>query len=308
MRTTDAILKDLKLSTRDAYDLPTSRKRFDDGGQYRVEIPSCEGPRAMEAVVAAAREHAVPIHRISQGSGVMLQTDEEIQRMVALGQAQGIEVCLFVGPRANWDVGVQAATVSGKVLGSSLRGADQLTFGIEDVRHAAKLGVRSVLVADIGQLMVLGTMKKAGDLPADFVLKISVTLAAANPATARVLEDLARRRSTCRSISRCRRLRPSGSRSTPRSISTSRRRTTSAVPCVTTRSPSWCAWPLRFTSSSASGTRLPCIQAACISSPPYWPCRASASGAPLSVWRSSDAMRRKRSRRRWRFRCDFFCR
>ncbi|HMJ82228.1 MAG TPA: hypothetical protein VK504_03620, partial [Vicinamibacterales bacterium] len=190
MRTTDAILKDLTLSTRDAYDLPTSRKRFDDGGQYRVEIPSCEGPRAMEAVVAAAREHAVPIHRISQGSGVMLQTDEEIQRMVALGQAQGIEVCLFVGPRANWDVGVQAATVSGKVLGSSLRGADQLVFGIEDVRHAAQLGVRSVLVADIGQLMVLGTMKKAGDLPADFVLKISVTLAAANPATARVLEDL----------------------------------------------------------------------------------------------------------------------
>ena len=190
MRTTDAILKDLTLSTRDAYDLPTSRKRFDDGGQYRVEIPSCEGPRAMEAVVAAAREHAVPIHRISQGSGVMLQTDEEIQRMVDLGRAQGIEVCLFVGPRANWDVGVQAATVSGKVLGSSLRGADQLAFGIEDVRHAARLGVRSVLVADIGQLMVLGTMKKAGDLPEDFVLKISVTLAAANPATARVLEDL----------------------------------------------------------------------------------------------------------------------
>ena len=190
MRTTDAILNDLKLSTRDAYDLPTSRKRFDDGGQYRVEIPSCEGPRAMEAVVAAARDHAVPIHRISQGSGVMLQTDEEILRMVALGQALGIEVCLFVGPRANWDVGVQAATVSGKVLGSSLRGADQLAFGIEDVRHAAQLGVRSVLVADIGQLMVLGTMKKAGDLPGDFVLKISVTLAAANPATARVLEDL----------------------------------------------------------------------------------------------------------------------
>jgi hypothetical protein len=89
MRTTDAILNDLKLSTRDAYDLPTSRKRFGDGGQYRVEIPSCEGPRAMEAVVAAAREHVVPIHRISQGSGVMLQTDEEIQRMVALGRAPG---------------------------------------------------------------------------------------------------------------------------------------------------------------------------------------------------------------------------
>ena len=190
MRTTEAILKALDLPSRDAYDLPSSRKRFTDGGQYRIEIPSCEGPRAMDAVIAAAVEHGVSIHRVSQGSGVMLQTDDEIRRMVALGREHGIEVCLFVGPRANWDVGVQAASSGGKVLGASLRGVDQLAFGIEDVRHAAELGVRSVLVADIGQLMILNRMKGAGDLPSDFVLKISVTLAAANPATARVLEDL----------------------------------------------------------------------------------------------------------------------
>jgi hypothetical protein len=190
MRTTETILNDLKFPSRDAYDLPTSRARFADGGQYRVEIPSCEGPRAMDAVVAAAREHGVAIHRVSQGSGVMLQTDDEIRQMVALGRQHAIEVCLFVGPRANWDVGVQAASAGGKVLGASLRGVDQLAFGLEDVRHAAELGIRSVLVADLGQLMILGRMKAAGDLPPDFVLKISVTLAAANPATARVLEDL----------------------------------------------------------------------------------------------------------------------
>jgi hypothetical protein len=101
-----------------------------------------------------------------------------------------VEVCLFVGPRANWDTGVQAASAAGRVLGASLRGADQLVYGIEDVRYACRLGVRSVLVADVGQLMILGKMKAAGDLPSDLVLKISVTLAAANPATARVLEDL----------------------------------------------------------------------------------------------------------------------
>ena len=190
MKTTADTLRGLKLPSRDAYDLPASPKRFADGAPYRVEIPSCEGPKAMEAVIAAAREHGVRIDRISQGSGVMLQTDDETGRMVALGRQHGIEVCLFVGPRANWDVGVQAASSAGKVIGSSLRGADQLAYGIEDVRHAAELGIRSVLVADVGQLMVLGRMKAAGDLPPDFVLKISVTLAAANPATARVLEDL----------------------------------------------------------------------------------------------------------------------
>lgn len=185
-----AILRSLGFPDRDAHDLPASAKRFADGGQYRIEIPSCEGPKAMRAVIEAAAEHGVPIHRVSQGSGVMLQTDAEIAEMVALGRQHHIEVCLFVGPRANWDVGVQAAASAGKVLGSSLRGADQLAFGIEDVLHAAELGIRSVLVADIGQLKVLGHMKQSGDLPADFVLKISVTLAAANPATARVMEDL----------------------------------------------------------------------------------------------------------------------
>ena len=178
------------LPGRDAYDLPTSRKRFDDGGQYRIEIPSTEGPRAMEAVLQAAAVHSVVIHRISQGSGIMLLTDDEVRDMVELGRRHGVEVCLFVGPRANWDVGVQAASTAGRVVGSSLRGADQLAFGIDDVLHGVTLGVNSILVADLGQLQVLGRMKKTGDLPADFVLKTSVTLAAPNPATARLLEDL----------------------------------------------------------------------------------------------------------------------
>jgi len=190
MRSARSILAACRLPEADAHGLPDSAKRFADGGQYRIEIPSVEGPRALEAVVAAAAEHKVCIHRISQGSGIMLLTDEDIAAMLALGRAHGIEVCLFVGPRASWDTGVQAASVNGRVLGASLRGADQLAYGIEDVLRAAALGVRSILVGDVGHLMVLGRMKARGDLPADFVLKTSITLPAANPATARVLEDL----------------------------------------------------------------------------------------------------------------------
>lgn len=189
-RTTPEILAAHGLPPRDAYDLPTSAKRFADGGQYRVEIPSVEGPRALEAVLAAAAEHDVDVHRISQGSGILLQTDAEIARMLELGREASVEVCLFVGPRAAWDVGVQAQSTLGRVVGSSLRGADQLAYGIEDVRHGCDLGLRSVLVSDLGQLRLLGRMKQDGDLPADLVLKVSVTLAAANPATARLLEDL----------------------------------------------------------------------------------------------------------------------
>jgi len=185
-----SVLSRYKLPSRDSYDLPTSSKRFVDGGQYRIEIPSTEGPRAMDAVMQAAAQHQVRVHRISQGSGIMLQTDDEIREMVALGRTNNVEVCLFVGPRASWDVGVQAASSAGRVLGASLRGADQLAFGIEDVLYGLALGIKSILVGDIGHLAVLGRMKKDGDLPPDFVLKTSVTLAAANPAAGRVFEDL----------------------------------------------------------------------------------------------------------------------
>jgi len=185
-----SVLRSLNLPDRDAHDLPSSARRFSDGAAWRVEIPSCEGPVAMAAVVGEAVARQVTVHRVSQGSGIMLQTDDEIREMLALGRAHGIEVCLFVGPRANWDTGVQAASTAGRVLGSALRGADQLRFGIDDVLHGVKLGLRSILVADLGQLQILGRMTQSGDLPADFVLKTSVTLAAPNPATARLLEDL----------------------------------------------------------------------------------------------------------------------
>ena len=190
MNKAQSILHANGLPHRDANELPVSAKRFADGGQYRIEIPSCEGPAAMRAVIAEAASRKVAVHRVSQGSGIMLQTDAEIRDMLALGREHKMEVCLFVGPRANWDNGVQVSTLGGRVLGSSLRGADQLAFGVEDVLHGASLGLRSILVADLGHLKVLGDMKRTGDLPADFVLKISVTLAAANPATARLLEDL----------------------------------------------------------------------------------------------------------------------
>jgi hypothetical protein len=183
-------LAGLGLPDRDPGELPTSAKRFGDGAQYRVEIPSVEGPEPFRAVIDTARERELRVHRISQGSGMMLLTDEDIDEMVALGREHAIEVCLFVGPRAGWDVGVQATAPAGRVAAGSLRGADQLVYGLEDVLRGCFLGVRSILVADTGQLWVLGRLKRSGDLPGDLEIKVSISLPVTNPATARLLEDL----------------------------------------------------------------------------------------------------------------------
>jgi Peptidase family U32 len=190
MHEAHAVLAKQSIQGADEGSLPASKKRFADGSRWKIEIPSVEGPQAFKVVLEEAAKLKVPVSRISQGSGIMMQLDSEIQEMVKIGNEKNIEVCLFIGPRASWDIGKQSSSSAGIVTSPTLRGADQLRYALEDVIHGAKLGVRSVLVGDIGLLKVLGQAKKSGDLPADFILKTSVAMPCNNPATAQVLQEL----------------------------------------------------------------------------------------------------------------------
>jgi len=188
MKKTQQFLNKLDLPAEDNHALKPTNKRFPDGGYWRFEIPSVEGPRVFREVLAAAKELQVPVHRVSEGSGIMLLTRKEISEMARIGADQRIEVCLFVGPRATFETGAQTASAAGKVIGLQHRGADQLVYAVEDVKRACDLGIRSVLPADLGLIWVLSEMKKKGELPKNLVLKSSVTLPAANPATAKLFE------------------------------------------------------------------------------------------------------------------------
>ena len=48
---------------RDAYDFPTSTKRFPDGAHYRIEISGVERPEVMEAVIDESEKRNIPVHR-----------------------------------------------------------------------------------------------------------------------------------------------------------------------------------------------------------------------------------------------------
>ena len=190
MQATRDFLTTLGFPPGDDYALPDSTKRFPDGAQYRVEIPSVEGPNALRAVLEEAEKQEVLIHRVSQGSGIMLLTDSEIREMAQLGHEAGIEVSLFVGPRAAWDTGAQITASAGKNLGARLRGMDQVVYAVEDIKRACALGIRSVLIADEGLMWLTTEMKKAGEIPADLVIKVSVQMGAANPLSVRWMEQL----------------------------------------------------------------------------------------------------------------------
>jgi hypothetical protein len=185
-----AALERLGLPTQDLYDLPSSEKRFPDGGQFRLEIPHTESPEQLKTIIEASNGYGLTVHRVAQDSGITLLTDSQIEEMAALGKSEGIEVCLFTGPRAEYDIGGQVKAPSGGILTKRIRGMDQLVYAIEDVFRAARLGIRSFLVADEGLLWVLGEMRKNDEIPKNSVIKVSISVGQANPASARIIENL----------------------------------------------------------------------------------------------------------------------
>jgi len=118
----------------------------------------------------------------------MMLTDAEIREMVELGAANGVEVSLFLGPRGAWDPGGQSFAAA--AVGGVARGQTGIESCVAEVQRGVALGIRSFLVADLGVLATLGRMKRDGALPRTVVLKTSVLLPCANPATARALQEL----------------------------------------------------------------------------------------------------------------------
>lgn len=165
-----------------------SPKRFNDGGQYRFEVPGIQSPKTMKALLEEADKNNIFIHRVTQTKGIMMLTDEEIAEMAGLAKDYGCELFLSVGPRATYDTSATVHTKEGSRIGYRLRGYDNLVYAIEDVKRACKLGVRGILLYDEGLLWVLNQMREDGEIPSNVHFKLSAHAGHSNPASAKLLE------------------------------------------------------------------------------------------------------------------------
>jgi hypothetical protein len=184
------LLASIGLPVGDLHELPTSGKRFADGAHYRVEIPSTEGPRCLEAALETGERLGVLFHRVSQGSGVNMLTNAELDEICGLAAGARVEVSLFARPNAGWGLSAMARSPAGAVVAAAAYGQDQVAHGLEEIDRAAEHGMRSVLIADLGLLSVFGQLRGAGALPHDMQAKVSVMLPASNAASAAVLVSL----------------------------------------------------------------------------------------------------------------------
>ena len=167
-----------------------SDKRFEDGGQFRFEVPGIQSPKTMKDLLDEAGRQNLVIHRVTQTKGIMLLTDEEIAEMVDLAKDYGCELFLSVGPRATYDTSATVHTKEGSRIGYRLRGYDNLVYGIEDVKRAVNLGVRGILLYDEGLLFVLNQMRQNSQLPKNLHFKMSAHAGHGNPASAKLLESI----------------------------------------------------------------------------------------------------------------------
>jgi hypothetical protein len=188
MEETREFLKSIGLPGGDAYDLPTSVKRFADGGQYRFEVPGIQGPKVMEALLEAMDKYGIHLHRVTQTKGIMMLLDNEIIEMVRLAKEAQTDLILAIGPRATTDTSASVNTPEGVRMGYRLRGQEQIVRALEDVKRAVAFGCSSFLVYDEGCLWLLNEARKAGHIPADCHFKVSAHTGHGNPCSAKLLE------------------------------------------------------------------------------------------------------------------------
>ena len=187
MENTKNFLK--KLGIEDIAKDYKSDKCFNDGGQFRFEVPGIQSPKTMKALLDEANKKNIFIHRVTQTKGIMMLTDEEISEMVNLAKDYGCELFLSVGPRATYDTSATVHTKEGCRIGYRLRGYDNLVYAIEDVKRACRLGVRGILLYDEGLLWVLNQMRKENEIPHNVHFKLSAHAGHSNPASAKLLEE-----------------------------------------------------------------------------------------------------------------------
>lgn len=190
MKETREFLKKIGMPEGDAYNLPTSKKRFKDGAQYRFEVPGIQGPSVMEALLEAMDKQNIPLHRVTQTKGIMMLTDQEIMKMVALAKDAQTDLILAIGPRATTDTSASVHTEEGVRMGYRLRGQEQIVRAVEDVKRASSFGCRSFLVYDEGCLWLLNKMREAGEIPENCHFKVSAHAGHGNPCSAKLLEEI----------------------------------------------------------------------------------------------------------------------
>ena len=188
--TTRKEIKHFNLPTRDYFDMPTSTKTFEDGGHFRIEIPTVNSIETMESIFEESIKLNIKIDRVTETCGIFRHTKNEIAHMVQSCKNYGCEFVMSPGPRASYDTSATASSPQGKTIAYRLRGQEQIIRAIEDIKRAVDLGVCIFVIYDEGLLWLLNGMKESGFISKKIKFKVSAHCGHGNPASFKLLESI----------------------------------------------------------------------------------------------------------------------
>jgi hypothetical protein len=183
-------LKKIGMPQGDAYDMPSSKLRFPDGGAFRIEVPTVNSAEAVSSLLETAAKNGITINRVTETYGMFRHTRQEIKEFCRLCNEHGAELLMSTGPRATYDTGATVLSPQGVRISYRLRGMDQILRAVEDIKRGYDLGVRGFLIYDEGMLWLVGQMRRDGALPKEIIFKTSAHLGQCNPCSFKLLESL----------------------------------------------------------------------------------------------------------------------
>lgn len=193
-RSDGGFLSDLALGgrrrSRPESTAPDAVRRFSDGADYRIEIPTVNSVDTFRAILGQARHLGVRINRVTETLGLFRHTEQEIREYVTLARDAMVDLVFSVGPRATYDTGASSLTDQGRYVAYRLRGMDQVRRALDDVARGLEYGVHSFLIYDEGLLETLSRARSEGLVPSNVALKASAHMGYANPISIRLLERL----------------------------------------------------------------------------------------------------------------------
>ncbi len=190
MENTREFLAGIGLPKGDAFDCPTSEKRFPSGAHFGIEVPTINTAVACKALIEEAERLGIQINRVDETYGAFRHTFTELKEYAAICKAHGSGLNMSIGPRAAYDTSATRLSEQGRVIAYRLRGQEQVARAAEDAKRIAEAGIRGLIVYDEGLLWVLDEARKAGQLPEDMKFKNSAHNGQGNPASFKLLERL----------------------------------------------------------------------------------------------------------------------
>lgn len=183
-------LINIGLPPSDLDTLPSSALKFDDGADFRIEIPTINSLEALDALLNESERLNIKINRVTETFGIFRHHQQNIRQMKSLCDNYGCQFIMSTGPRATYDTSATSQTAQGRSIGYRLRGQDQVIKAVEDIRRAIDLGIKSFLIYDEGLLWVVNEFKKSGFIPSYITFKMSAHCGHGNPASFKLLESL----------------------------------------------------------------------------------------------------------------------